>query len=102
MTPKQRLRFTVSVVLEYYEDGVVAYAPAFKGIIIGEDTEDKALEVIRRGIETYMYSMWLHNETLPIGPDLTVDEIPVPDKRHSRNIDITWPIPNISGTSLRV
>lgn len=101
MTPQQVIKLTVSVVLEHHEDGVIAYAPAFKGLCIGEENEEKALNVIGKGIIKYLESMRIHGEPIPLGPDLTVEKFSVPDKAQSKNVDILWPIPRTSGASLR-
>jgi predicted RNase H-like HicB family nuclease len=61
------IKYKVLVECEYYSDGVIASAPAFRGCTIGEDSKEKAEEVLQSGIIKYLESMLLHDEPIPLG-----------------------------------
>ena len=62
------LRFTVDIVVEPDEDQFHAYVPALKGLHVGGDTEQEALENARDAVIAYLRSLIKDGEPIPLIP----------------------------------
>lgn len=70
------LKVSVSVFIEKDGDGYYAYAPALKGLHVGGDTLEEAIQNARDGVDLYLTSLLDHNEPLPIGEHLKIEAEP--------------------------
>ncbi len=96
-TPNLKLR--VTIIVEQDGDGYYAYTPALKGLHVYDDTEEEAVQHAMQAIGVYLRSLVEHGDPWPIGPDLTVHEVPqeVPANSVTRNVMVSWSIAQMSG-----
>jgi len=104
-TPKKEtsLRLSLAVVVEKDGDSYHAYVPAFKGLHVDGDTESEALQNAAEAARVYLYSLVMHGDALPIGPDCSIlreEKIPsIPVGAMLRHLELQWPSLNMSGIS---
>ena len=97
-----RLNLKITVVVEKDGEGFYTYAPALKGVHVYDDTEETALKHVTDAIGVYLWSLARHGDSLPIGPDFSAQrevEQEVPANAFSRNVMVSWPTAQMSGTS---
>jgi len=80
---KKTIKIRVDIIVEPDEGGFHAYCPALKGLHVGGDTEEKALQNARSAAIAYVRSLIKHNDPLPVG----MVEIQEPVKRPSCTSD---------------
>ena len=89
------LLLKLTVIIEKDGDSWHAFCPAFKGLHVDGDTEEKALQHAIEAAKVYINSLVTHGEPLPVGPDCSVDEgeqIPtVPPGALLRHVELQWP-----------
>ena len=60
------LKFWVRIVVEKDEPGYYSYAPSLKGLHMGGDTPEEALENAKEAAKLMLKSMVKHGDTIPI------------------------------------
>jgi predicted RNase H-like HicB family nuclease len=63
----KHITFNVEIVVEKDGDGYHAYCPALKGLHVGGDTVDEAVETAMDAAGWYLESMIHHGDPIPIG-----------------------------------
>ena len=77
------VQFSVDVVVEP-DDGVFhAYCPALKGLHVGGQTEDEALENVKDAVELYLMSLIKHGEPIPVGVTTETVADPTAQRPHA-------------------
>ena len=71
--PIQTIDFAVQIIVEPDEGGFYAYCPALKGLHVGGDTEEEALQNARDATIAYLHSLIRHGEPIPIGITATTE-----------------------------
>lgn len=67
MTPKMKsLKFEIHLFVEKDKEGYIAYCPAFRGILVGGDTEDETIKNYKEAFMSHIISILIHNDPLPI------------------------------------
>jgi predicted RNase H-like HicB family nuclease len=61
------IKVLVRIVVERDEDSFYAYCPELKGLHVGGDTEQEAVENARNAASAYLMSLIKHNDPLPVG-----------------------------------
>jgi predicted RNase H-like HicB family nuclease len=60
------LKFWVRIVVETDSNGFYSYTPSLKGIHMGGDTPEEALENAKEAAQLYLKSMLKHGDPIPI------------------------------------
>jgi predicted RNase H-like HicB family nuclease len=90
----------VSFVVERDGPTYHAYAPALTGLHVDGKTQDEAIANLIDAIRVYLRSLSIHNDPLPIGPDLRVQDRPqIPEGAFLSNLTVQWPSLQMSGVS---
>ena len=84
---------TTKIIVERDGDGFHGYAPALQGLHVEGMTISETLSVLREAVECYMESIAKHNDPVPEGVEIKVEE--------SEQVTMTWPTTKKLGTSLR-
>jgi predicted RNase H-like HicB family nuclease len=99
----RQIRLKITIIIERDGKGYHAYCPAFKGLHVDGDSEDRALHNAQEAVAIYIDSLAAHNDPLPIGPDCDVlkeEQIPlVPPGALLRHFELQWPSLSMSGIS---
>ncbi len=66
MTSETVLRFKIELVIEPDGDGFHVYAPALKGMHVGGDTEEEALQNAEDAALAYLRSLIKHGDPIPL------------------------------------
>jgi len=64
------------VCVEPDDDGFHAYCPAFKGLHVGGETVEEAIDNAREAAELYLRSLVRHRDPLPVGDDFIIHREP--------------------------
>ena len=98
-----RLLVSVLIVVEPDQNGFHSFAPALKGLHADGATKDEAFQNAIDALPVYLDSLALHDEPLPIGPYLTVEQevmMPeIPAGAFLQNVTVQWPFQEMSGIS---
>lgn len=72
------------VIIEPDQPGLHAYCPALKGLHVGGDTADEALQNARDAINAYVRSLTKHGDPIPVGVQIAEEDEDVltQDARH--------------------
>lgn len=65
--PIRTLKLRVRFVVEPDDDGFHAYCPDLKGLHVGGDTVEEALENAMDAAQAYVSSLLKHQDPLPVG-----------------------------------
>jgi predicted RNase H-like HicB family nuclease len=99
-TAQRKLRLQISVVIEPDGDSFHTYCPAFKGLHVDGADEKEAIRNAADAIGVYVNSLVSHGEPLPVGPDCSVEEVPVvPRGAFLRHLELQWPSLSMCGSS---
>ncbi len=66
-TNKTTIEFKIDIIIEPDESGFHAYCPALKGLHVGGDTKEEALQNARDAAIAYLESLIKHGEPIPVG-----------------------------------
>ncbi|MBI4333834.1 MAG: type II toxin-antitoxin system HicB family antitoxin [Chloroflexi bacterium] len=79
---------SVDVIVEPDEPGFHAYCPALKGLHVGGDTMEEALQNARDAVELYIDSFIEHGDPIPIGVSLEQETVSPESKaiHHRENL----------------
>jgi predicted RNase H-like HicB family nuclease len=100
-TAPESLRLSISIIVEPDEHGFHAYCPGLKGIHVDGTTEEEALKFAVEAAKCYIDSLVRHNEALPVGSDVAIDD-GVRKRRprvSARHIEVRWPSLEACGVS---
>jgi antitoxin HicB len=64
---KPIIGFRIEIFVEPDEPGFHAYCPALKGLHVGGDTEEEALENAKDAAIAYLQSLMKHGDPIPVG-----------------------------------
>ena len=64
---KTTIEFKIDIIVEPDESGFHAYCPALKGLHVGGDTKEEALQNARDAAVAYLESLIKHGEPIPVG-----------------------------------
>ncbi len=64
---KTTIEFKIDIIVEPDESGFHAYCPALKGLHVGGDTKEEALQNARDAAIAYLESLIKHGEPIPVG-----------------------------------
>jgi len=94
---KPTIEFTIEVVVEPDDNGFHAYCPALKGLNVGGDTEQEALQTAGDAATLYIKSLIRHGESIPVG--ITIRSFKEPLKQtaskvsyHTQELKVACPI----------
>ena len=94
------LTLKITFVVEEDNGRFHAFSPAFKGLHIDGETQEKAIENFVRAIPVYISSLVEHGDPLPVGPHLMVHEEPeIPEGAFLGSLTLQWPSLQTSGIS---
>jgi len=65
-TNKPSIEFKIDIIIEPAENGYHAYCPALKGLHLGGDTEEEALQNARDAAVAYLESLIKHGDPIPL------------------------------------
>ena len=107
MTRGTGVTVKILVILEPDEGGYHAYCPALKGLHVGGDSKEEALDHARDGIILYLNSLTRHGEPLPVGPGCVIEKnrprvqsYKPPRNAILENLEVLWqPTLAMSGAS---
>lgn len=63
---KMTIEFRIEVVVESDADGFHAYCPSLKGLHVGGDTKEEALQNARDAAIAYLHSLIKHGDPVPL------------------------------------
>ena len=72
-TDEDYCTISVRVVIEEDDDKFCATAPALPGLIIDGDTVEQVRGRVKDGIIVYLMTLAKYGDSLPVGPDLTIE-----------------------------
>ncbi len=61
------LDFRIEVIIEPDDTGFHAYCPALKGLHVGGETEEEALQNAKEAALAYLESLIKHHDPIPVG-----------------------------------
>ena len=64
---KPIIGFKIEIVVEPDNDDFHAYCPALRGLHVGGDTEEEAVQNARDAAIAYLESLIKHNDPIPVG-----------------------------------
>jgi predicted RNase H-like HicB family nuclease len=65
-TNKPSIEFRIDIIIEPDEGSFHAYCPALKGLHVGGDTEEEALQNARDAATAYLESLIKHGDPIPL------------------------------------
>ncbi len=91
------IEFTIEVVVEPDDDGFHAYCPALKGLHVGGDTKEVALQNAADATIVYIQSLIKHGDPIPLGVSMqTFKDIPQITRsranRHTQEVKVACAI----------
>jgi predicted RNase H-like HicB family nuclease len=87
------LQLKVTVIIQPDGNAYHAYSPGLKGLHVDGSTVEEALDNAKDAVLAYLDSLATHGDPLPLGPDLSVEEIEesrVPAGAFLRSLELQW------------
>lgn len=102
MSDNQNIVVKFKVCVEEDDGGFHAYCPAFKGLHVGGDTVEEAVDNARLAAEMYLQSLFRHGDPLPIGDGFIIEREAVQVSASSADVSRMPPEPVLREVTTRV